>query len=663
MQSTIDIIFRSKGAEQVTADINKIERQAKQASSSFGGMGDAFMGGAVGGAFGFLAAEAAMMVGQVAANMVQTMDAATQMENQLGRVNASLEEMNEIAQASNTSLQNTTQLYVAMSVSAGKYVNSAQEMQDLTETINKAMVVSGASAEAQSRAIVQLSQAFAGGVLRAEEWNSVIEASPYLLQEMSKHIDGANGDLGELRKMMLDGKLTTEVLIQALKDMSQSVDEDFAKTNQTVEQAMTNLNSSFTMFMKDVDDAVGGSDELKSAIVGLGETLKELAESPMWKATLETVGAVMNGIGMAFNVVEIAINNVVSWVFEALRDTMGALTQFFDFLAKYSPIGKEGFAEFASSSKKWETMFEEAMNNAIKANEGDFQDLIKRWDRAVESAADMPELVGKTDTAKVKQVKTDIDAATESLKAFKTELEEMKKAQAEGDFWRDYVMSPGERVDAKFTEMEARLEQAFSSGTILEGTFLDAIAKLYEQWYEEHTRVTSAIVDDTKNKSDEMSEIWKQAYRNMENSMSNFFMDVMQGNFDDLGASFVRMLQKMVADWAAAWTMMGLFGEGFGKPGYQLGGLIGGLFGSSASSSAAPAAATSSPSVNVNIQEAPGTRAETSAYYDPSKGLSLDIIIEKVEAGISKNLASGKGSLGSTMQSTYGLNRTVNSYR
>jgi hypothetical protein len=110
---------------------------------------------------------------------------------------------------------------------------------------------------------------------------------------------------------------------------------------------------------------------------------------------------------------------------------------------------------------------------------------------------------------------------------------------------------------------------------------------------------------------------------------------------------------------------MGLFGEGFGTSKWVPGGLMGDIIGSFGASSV-PAGAGSmaaGPQVSLNITEAPGTVATPSVSYTPGGGLSLDVLIEKVEAGISKNVARGRGTLGTTMQGTYGLNRSVASYR
>src|SRR3990167_6567028 len=87
--------------------------------------------------------------------------------------------------------------------------------------------------------------------------------------------------------------------------------------------------------------------------------------------------------------------------------------------------------------------------------------------------------------------------------------------------------------------------------------------------------VGEAILAASKKTTDEMTEFWKQAARNMETAMSGFFFDVMQGNLSDLGASFKRTIDRMVADVLAAKAATALFGKDFGKDGGSIGGLVG----------------------------------------------------------------------------------------
>src|SRR5574338_476149 len=83
----------------------------------------------------------------------------------------------------------------------------------LTERISQALRISGASATETQSALLQFGQALASGVLRGEEFNSVVENSPRLAKALA---DGLNVPIGRLRKLAEEGRLTADVVVNAL---------------------------------------------------------------------------------------------------------------------------------------------------------------------------------------------------------------------------------------------------------------------------------------------------------------------------------------------------------------------------------------------------------------------------------------------------------------
>lgn len=82
-------------------------------------------------------------------------------------------------------------------------------------------------------------------------------------------------------------------------------------------------------------------------------------------------------------------------------------------------------------------------------------------------------------------------------------------------------------------------------------------------------------VDLHKAATDEITEFWRQAARNMQDGMADFFFDIMQGKLDDLGTNFKRTIDRMVANALAANLAEALFSKSFLNDGGALGGLIG----------------------------------------------------------------------------------------
>jgi hypothetical protein len=92
------------------------------------------------------------------------------------------EQVNAVALRTSSTLESTGTLFTKLA-SAGKSAGLATgdavaQALKLTETVNQAVQLSGASAAASDAAITQLIQGLQGGVLRGEEFNSVMEQAP-----------------------------------------------------------------------------------------------------------------------------------------------------------------------------------------------------------------------------------------------------------------------------------------------------------------------------------------------------------------------------------------------------------------------------------------------------------------------------------------------------
>lgn len=189
----------------------------------------------------------------------------------------------EVAQRTNTAVEQTGTLFVKVA-QAGKTLGiGVADALRLTEAINQATQLSGSSADASNAAIVQLVQGLQSGVLRGEEFNSVMEQAPRLAQALA---DGLGVTTGELRKMAEAGKLTSATVIAALQGQSAVLQSEFEKLPATVGRAITNLSSSWTQYVGEVDKANGISATAAGAINALARNL-------------DTLGAVLIGAGKA----------------------------------------------------------------------------------------------------------------------------------------------------------------------------------------------------------------------------------------------------------------------------------------------------------------------------------------------------------------------------
>jgi tape measure domain-containing protein len=195
----------------------------------------------------------------------------------------------EVALSTNSSLESTGTLFSKIADIGKRMGVSNEEALRLTETINQSIQLSGASAQASDAAITQLVQGLQGGVLRGDEFNSIMEQSPRLAKALA---DGLGVTTGELRKLAEAGQLTAETVIGALKGQAQAIEGEFSQLPATIGRAITTLETQWKLWIGTMDESTGASATVAAAIEGLANNFDLVASSLMnagqaylgWKA-------------------------------------------------------------------------------------------------------------------------------------------------------------------------------------------------------------------------------------------------------------------------------------------------------------------------------------------------------------------------------------------
>lgn len=265
--------------------------QATGQQAQRGGAGIASMGAASGTAAGKVGAMTSALnaartaaVGYLASQSVTALvSMSDQYANISGRLRlatadqksyaAASAEVFAISQRTSTLMETTTTLYARLAQSTAEYGVSQQRQLALAETINQTFTVSGASAAAASNTITQLTQALAGGVLRAEEFNSVIENSPRLAQALA---DGMSVGMGELRRQVNDGQVSVDKLVKALESQSATIQAEFDQMPLTVERAMVQLRNSVTKYVGEASQELGAGSALAESISFLAKNMEQI---------------------------------------------------------------------------------------------------------------------------------------------------------------------------------------------------------------------------------------------------------------------------------------------------------------------------------------------------------------------------------------------------
>lgn len=224
---------------------------------------------------------AGLSVGLIAREYIQLSDQFATLNARLRLVTGSAQEyaraqsaLFDIANRTRTDIQGTADLYVSLSNSTQALGVSQEEVLGVTETINQALQVSGANAQAAAAALTQLGQGFASGVLRGEELNSVLEQAPRLAQAIA---DGLGVPLGKLRELGQQGELTGQRVFRAVQKSGEQVAKEFGLLPLTVGQASTEVRNSVLELIGAFDQASGASGGLASLISDVADGIRNLA--------------------------------------------------------------------------------------------------------------------------------------------------------------------------------------------------------------------------------------------------------------------------------------------------------------------------------------------------------------------------------------------------
>lgn len=190
-------------------------------------------------------------------------------------VNRAMQDAVGLSLRTYTSLEATATLYGQLA-RAGREIGVSQaDALRLTETINKAAQVVKTSAGAAEAGVTQLLQGLRSGVVRGDEFNSVMENSPRLAQAMA---DGLGVTVGQLRNLAEQGQLTTQTVINALQSQAGAIDTEFARLPLTIARSVSELQTRWSELVGTFDQSSGASAQVAGMIEGIANNLDELAE-------------------------------------------------------------------------------------------------------------------------------------------------------------------------------------------------------------------------------------------------------------------------------------------------------------------------------------------------------------------------------------------------
>lgn len=349
-ESRLVIVIDSQNAERnarnLGNELDSIERKGDYASKSMDSLSVATR------------ALAGYMAGLVTVGAaISKMDAYTGLQNRLKLVTNNQAELNkatedtfQIAQRTYSTWDSVLQVYQRFSDNAKTLNLTMDDTARLTETVSKAVAISGATAEAADASLVQFGQALASGTLRGEELNSVMEQTPALAKAIAQ---GMGITVGELRSVAAEGKITSQEIVKALRNVESDVDALFGKTDITIGQSLTLLNNEITKFVGEASQGSGSAQALSGSIKVLAENLESISyvailggTALLTKAIATQVSALNTKLG------SLVANNAASQLQKqkSIESAKAALAEAEAHLANVRATNAETQAKFGASA-------------------------------------------------------------------------------------------------------------------------------------------------------------------------------------------------------------------------------------------------------------------------------------------------------------------------
>jgi tape measure domain-containing protein len=188
------------------------------------------------------------------------------------------------AQRLGVPIQELTTLYGRLAQIVRQLGGDQRQALAITEAVAQALRISGATAGQAQAALLQFGQALQSGVLRGDEFNSLMENGGRLAQALA---DGLGVSTGRLRAMAEQGKLTADVVVGALLSQKDKLAAEYASLPATVGQAFTRLSNAFGQWVHKLDESTGFTRKLAAALDWLAQNLDTVME---WLGRIAQVG-------------------------------------------------------------------------------------------------------------------------------------------------------------------------------------------------------------------------------------------------------------------------------------------------------------------------------------------------------------------------------------
>ncbi len=357
--------------------------------------------------------------------IVRTIDDFTLLEARIKNSTRSVEEFNtafrslrDVSAQTGASFESAVEVFQRISFVRDEINATSETMVQFTANVQKLGVVSGASTQALNAGLTQLGQGLSAGILRAEEFNSILENIPAVGQAIAKEFGVTTG---QLRNLVLDGQVLSEDVFAAILNQTSDINDQFDKFPKTIGRAFNEFLLQLQSSASELEKVVGLTniliegfrvagnvlDSLVGLIQGFGNTIKAFFSL--------VIAGILDAFNSATRLVEKLINTAISGINKLKREDIPLLNI-------SSDVSRADLSEAALTSARSEIdaaragflrafdgaadIFNSDQNNPVAKQVESTRELSKNYSKIAESISDGTKKTKEADKAAKKLSKT-----------------------------------------------------------------------------------------------------------------------------------------------------------------------------------------------------------------------------------------------------------------
>lgn len=270
--ATFDIILNIEDGKaigqirQVDRELNKVEKSGSRVKGLFKGL---FAG---------------IGVSLALREFIQLSNASVGIENrlklveeQVGDTEVAFQRLRDISRATRSPLEENAALFQRVAQAQKELGATNEQLFQFVQATGTALAIQGGAANTARGALIQLSQSIGATIVRAEEFNSILEGALPLAQAAARGIDEAGGSVAKLRQMVIAGEVSSKEFFQAIIAEQQNLATLFEQTTPTIGQAFTVLRNEAITTFRVFDTATGTTAALAEGLLWVADNLELIA--------------------------------------------------------------------------------------------------------------------------------------------------------------------------------------------------------------------------------------------------------------------------------------------------------------------------------------------------------------------------------------------------